>query len=203
MPLESFSKQPHLLFGMPVAPNAFTPLKPLFSWQRSNEMASLENHNAATDPRQRQLLARLQRYAWLLDNSIPLPGLKYRIGWDPIIGLLPGIGDAIGALLSMVIVLEGARSGLPRVILLRMAWNIAVEMVLGTVPLLGNIFDMTWKANVRNVRLLEKYLNTPGKSMASSAAVLSAVLVGMVLLMVAVAAAGVLILGALWMAVRG
>jgi hypothetical protein len=153
--------------------------------------------------KQQRLLERLHRYAWLLDNSIPIPGIGYRIGLDPIIGLLPGIGDAIGAILSMVIVAEGARSGIPRVILLRMAWNIAVEMVLGTIPLLGNLFDMTWKANVRNVRLLEKYMQAPKKSVATSAAVFSSIIVALVLLMAAVVIVGMLILGALWAAVRG
>jgi hypothetical protein len=153
--------------------------------------------------KQQRMIERLQRYAWLLDNSIPVPGLKYRIGWDPIIGLLPGIGDAIGAVLSMYIVLEGARSGLPRVILLRMGLNIAVELVLGTIPLFGNLFDMAWKANVRNVRLLEYYIRTPKKSVTSSTVVLSAIIVGLVLLMAAVILIGILILAALVSAVKG
>ncbi len=155
------------------------------------------------DLRQKRLLARLHRYAWALDNSIPLPGLKFRIGLDPVLGLVPGIGDALGAVLSLYIVVEGARTGLPSVILLRMAWNIAVEMVLGTIPLFGNLFDMAWKANVRNVRLLEKYLQAPQRSVYSSALVLLTIIMALVLLMALVILIGVLILGAVWTAVRG
>jgi hypothetical protein len=153
--------------------------------------------------KQQRLLARLHRYAWVLDNSIPVPGSKYRIGIDPIIGLVPGIGDAIGALLSMYIVVEGARSGLPRVILLRMGLNIAIELVLGTIPLFGNLFDMAWKANVRNVRLLERYGQTPQKSLASSTFMLAAIITALVLLMAAMVLIGILILAALVSAARG
>lgn len=100
-------------------------------------------------------LRRLRNVAWLLDRSIPIG--PYRIGLDPIIGLLPGAGDWIGAVLSLYVFYEGARLGLPRDVLVRMAGNIAVETVVGSVPVVGDLFDFAWQANMRNLALIEKH----------------------------------------------
>jgi hypothetical protein len=107
-------------------------------------------------------LVRIRRLAWLLDNSIPIPGTRWRIGLDPLIGLVPGLGDFLGTALSAWILVEGDRMGAGRPTLLRMSWNLLVELVIGTVPILGDIFDAGWKANAKNVALLERHLATPG-----------------------------------------
>ena len=112
---------------------------------------------------------RLERMAWILDNSIPVPGLGgYRIGVDSLIGLVPGIGDALGAALSTYILGEAVRLGAPKSVLLRMFFNVVLESVIGLVPFAGDIFDMTWKANARNVKLLERYLDNPVTTTRSS-----------------------------------
>ncbi|MGH8017342.1 MAG: DUF4112 domain-containing protein [Opitutaceae bacterium] len=100
-------------------------------------------------------LKRLRRLAWVLDRSIPIGG--YRIGLDPIIGLLPGGGDMIGGMLSLVILYDAARLGLPVRVLFRMLGNILLETIVGAVPLLGDLFDFAWQANARNLRLVEKH----------------------------------------------
>jgi hypothetical protein len=105
---------------------------------------------------------RLRRLAWLLDNSISLPG-DVRIGLDPLIGLVPGIGDLIGVALSSYIIAVAAKLGAPRSLLLRMGLNVGVEAIVGAVPLLGDVFDAYWKANYRNVGLLEDYLASPSR----------------------------------------
>lgn len=99
-------------------------------------------------------LRHIRFFARLLDQSIQLPG-GYRIGIDPIIGLVPGIGDIIGTALSFYIVYQAARLGISKSILLRMSGNVLVEMLIGEIPILGDIFDAVWKANVRNARLVE------------------------------------------------
>jgi hypothetical protein len=104
----------------------------------------------------RAILKQLNALAWLLDNSIPLPFINYRIGVDAVIGLVPGIGDMAGLLISSYIVLQAARLGVPRATLTRMVINIALEGAVGIVPLVGDLFDATFKANARNVQLLNE-----------------------------------------------
>lgn len=109
-------------------------------------------------------LQRLRKLSRLLDNAITIPGTKFRIGLDPIIGLLPGAGDFVGLALSAYIVLEAARLGLPRGTLGKMVFNILLESVVGAVPVVGDFFDFAWKANARNLELLETHFNVPRES---------------------------------------
>ena len=104
---------------------------------------------------------RIQALSQLLDNAITLPGTDYSVGLDPLIGLLPGGGDLFTGLLSLYIVFEGFQLGASAPTLTRMASNIALEVVAGTIPLVGDLFDVAWKANARNVRLLEDHLQSP------------------------------------------
>lgn len=112
-------------------------------------------------------LQRLRRLSQLLDNALPIPGLNYRIGLDPIIGLIPGGGDVVSAILSAYIVLEATRFGLPKETLGRMVINILIDTLTGIVPILGDIFDLTWKANAMNMQLLEEHLQAPQSSQAA------------------------------------
>jgi hypothetical protein len=104
---------------------------------------------------------RLRRLAWLLDSSIPIPGTRLSIGLDALIGLVPFIGDLIGVLASSYILAEATRLGVGKRILARMAFNVAIEGVVGAIPLAGDLFDAAWKANQRNVRLLDEWLERP------------------------------------------
>lgn len=106
-------------------------------------------------PEAARRLRRLRGLAWFLDRSIPLG--RWRVGVDPILGLLPGAGDWIGALLSVYVFYEGARLGLPSRVLTRMAGNILVDSVVGAVPVLGDLFDFAWQANTRNMQLIERH----------------------------------------------
>jgi hypothetical protein len=100
----------------------------------------------------------VERLVFLLDQALRIPGTRWRVGLDGIVGLLfPGGGDALGALVSAALVLLAARQGLPRVVVARMVFNVAVDALGGAVPLLGDLFDFGWKANTRNLRLLERH----------------------------------------------
>jgi len=101
---------------------------------------------------------RLRRFAWLLDELFRIPGTQQRIGIDALIGLVPGVGDTIGALLSTYIILEAARRGASIWTVTRMLANVGVETVFGAVPLLGDLFDVVFKANSRNLALLGETL---------------------------------------------
>lgn len=111
-----------------------------------------------------QLRERLNRLAWLLDSSIPIPGTRLTVGLEVLIGLVPVVGDLIGVALSSYIIKEAHALGVSRAILARMAFNVAVEGVVGIVPFAGDVFDAGWKANQRNVRLLNDWLDHPHKA---------------------------------------
>jgi Domain of unknown function (DUF4112) len=100
--------------------------------------------------------------ARLLDSSIPVPGTSWKIGLDPIVGLIPGIGDLIGAVLSGYIILEAVRAEIPTFTLARMLVNVGIDTLLGAVPAVGDVFDAAWKSNMMNVALLERHLVATG-----------------------------------------
>ena len=110
----------------------------------------------------RETLARLDRLARLLDTAISIPGTKIRFGADAIVGLLPGIGDAVTTGLSAYIVYEAHRLGVPRALLGRMVANVALDGLVGAVPVVGDMFDVMWKANRRNLRLLREHFEREG-----------------------------------------
>jgi hypothetical protein len=111
---------------------------------------------------------RLARLAWLLDSSIPIPGTRFSVGIDALIGLVPFLGDIAGVLFSGYILAEAARMGVGRRILFRMAFNIAVEGLAGMIPFAGDLFDAAFKANQRNVRLLDAWFEKPAAAQRSS-----------------------------------
>lgn len=109
-------------------------------------------------------LQRLDRLAYWLDERFRLPGTNVRMGLDGLLGLIPGIGDVLGGLLSAYILLEAWRLGLPNSVLVRMLSNIGIDVFVGAVPLFGDLFDIGWKANRRNVNLLLRHLRQAGGS---------------------------------------
>ena len=129
-----------------------------------------------TEP-ERHRLERVERLATLLDNAIPIPGTRFRIGLDPLLGLLPGLGDALGALASAWILVEAARLGVSRTVLARMLYNIAVDTLVGAVPGAGDLFDFVWKSDAKNVALLRRHLEQPDMVHRASRRLLLAVLV--------------------------
>ena len=100
-------------------------------------------------------LLRLKRLSHNLDEAFTIPGTERKIGIDPIIGLIPGVGDLIGGALSIYIMHAGIRMGMPRSVIIRMFGNIALEFIIGCIPIIGDLFDAMWKSNQRNVKLIE------------------------------------------------
>lgn len=141
---------------------------------------------------------RLDRLAWYLDNSIRLPGLNFRVGIDPLVGLIPGIGDTIGAIMSSYILSEAARLGAPKSILLKMAFNIAVDSLAGLLPVFGDLFDFGWKANQRNALILGDYLDNPLETSDSSRLFAWVLAVSLIGLFIFVGLLGYLLVYAIW-----
>lgn len=100
---------------------------------------------------------RARRLARLLDTAVAIPGTNIRFGLDALLGLVPGVGDAVGTLLSSQIVIAAARSGVPTLVIVRMLLNLVVDTVVGAVPLLGDLFDVVFRSNQRNLALLERH----------------------------------------------
>lgn len=118
------------------------------------------------------------------------------------IGLVPGIGDGAGALLSLYVLVQAARLGVDRATLLRMAGNVALEALVGVVPLAGDLFDAAFKANLRNVRLLRGHLDAPEPVRRSSRRWAGGIIAGLVLLLLGVAALAVWLAAELWQAAQ-
>lgn len=147
-----------------------------------------------TNPSEDSRLTRVRTLARALDSAVQVPGTSFRFGLDPILGLVPGLGDLAGALLSGYIVLAGVRMGVSRSGVLRMLANIAIDTLVGSVPILGDLFDAGWKSNNRNVALIERHMADPGATRSANRfVILGAGLVLLLLLSAGIAATTMLV----------
>ena len=112
--------------------------------------------NEETIEQNEEKLLRLKLLSERLDNSIKIPGTNQKIGIDPIIGLIPILGDFIGVIFSTYIMYSGIKMGVSSKIVKKMATNLAIEFIMGSIPIIGDIFDALWKANKKNVELIEE-----------------------------------------------
>lgn len=144
-------------------------------------------------PGQTQRLEALRRVARLLDSALPVPGTSFRFGLDPILGLIPGLGDLVSPLFTLGVIWHARDIGVPRVVLLRMIFNVAIDTIVGFVPLVGDLFDVAWKSNNMNLALLERHAEEerPGSSGDWTFVILS------IALLLIIAAVPILFLG--WM----
>jgi len=115
----------------------------------------------AAGPSRTDAIARVTLVANLMDNAFLIPGLNRRVGLDAVIGLVPGIGDAVSAALASYIIWEARQLGLPRWKIARMVGNVAVDTAIGAIPFAGDVFDVFFKANQRNLRIIQEHLGTP------------------------------------------
>jgi Domain of unknown function (DUF4112) len=107
-------------------------------------------------------LARLRRLAWMIDAVFLLPGTRFRFGLNSVIGLLPVGGDTLLGVISLYIIYEAARLGVPKHKLARMLANVGIEVLGGSVPIVGDLFDMALKANLRNLAIIEDHVQGNG-----------------------------------------
>jgi len=150
-------------------------------------------------PAQEQRIGALRRIARLLDSAYELPGTTYRVGLDPIIGLVPGIGDLISPLFTIALLWQSHDLHLPRIVQARMLFNVVIDTVLGIVPVAGDLFDFAWKANDMNMALLERYAYEERRASAGD----WLFVVGLTILLLAVAVVPFLVAGWIFNAVSG
>jgi len=148
-------------------------------------------------------LARARSLARLLDSAAKVPGTGIRFGADAVLGIIPGLGDVAGAALAGYLVILAQRLGAPRAVVLRMLANVAVDTVAGTVPVIGDLFDVAYKSNIRNVALLEQAVQRPTETKRTSRLVVFATLGGLVLLVAGGLVVTVLAIRAIAAAVNG
>lgn len=147
-----------------------------------------------TSPVRTDPAANLRSLARLLDTAVTIPGTNIRFGLDALIGLVPGLGDMAGAAMSGYIVLAAARLGAPAPVLVRMVTNVAIDGVVGSVPLLGDLFDVGWRANIRNTDLLDRHLAEPTATRRASVGVVAGVVLALVLLAIGAVALTIAVL---------
>lgn len=138
-------------------------------------------------------LERLRTLSRLLDSAFTIPGTGIRFGLDSLIGVVPGLGDAIGAIFSAYLILQASRMGAPRSVVARMIANVGIDTVVGWVPVLGDLFDVGWKANNKNFALLEQHVERPAATRAASRRNLLLLGAGLLVFVVLIVAAGVLV----------
>jgi len=150
-------------------------------------------------PGQSQRLEGLRKISQLLDSAFPVPGTSYRIGLDPIMGLVPWIGDLVSPLFTIGILWQARDLAVPRVVQLRMIFNVAIDALVGVVPLVGDLFDFAWKSNNMNMALLERHAELDHPASRGDWAFVTL----MLLLLVAIAVTPLLIIAWLGAAVAG
>jgi hypothetical protein len=141
--------------------------------------------------------------ARVLDEAVRIPGTNIRIGLDALLGLLPGGGDIAGGVFSGLIILQAARAGAPTPVLGRMLANVAIDVVVGAIPLLGDLFDIAWRANTRNVRLLESWRERPATTKRASALTVGGILLALFVLVGLAVWGSIALFGALFDLLRG
>ena len=119
-----------------------------------------------------------------LDSAVRIPGTNMRFGLDALLGLVPGLGDVAGAAMGSYLVLLGSRLGAPKPVLARMVLNVALDTLAGVIPVAGDLFDVAWKANTRNMALLERYVEKPSATKKSSTLFVTAIIAALALLAV-------------------
>jgi hypothetical protein len=153
------------------------------------EEEKLASQSFNQPPRSAQVEDSLERLSWLMDDLIPVPGLGWRFGLDAIVGLIPGFGDTATSLVSFYILASAVRHGVPKVTLMRMGLNIGIDYVVGSLPVVGDVFDAWWKSNQMNVELLRKRA-TVSATEARKGKVSDWLFVGLIILLLAGLAVG-------------
>src|SRR5436853_3932960 len=127
-------------------------------------------------------LGRVKAVASVLADAMRVPGTDIRFGIDPLIGLVPGLGDLLGGAASAYIILEAARAGAPASVLVRMTLNVGIDTLVGGLPVVGDLFDFAWKSNARNVRLLARHVDAPAETRRASGALVALLIAAIVLI---------------------
>lgn len=149
---------------------------------------------AVKERRQIELEESLENLSKYLDNWIKIPVVGWRFGLDAIIGLIPNVGDTLTSLASFYILIAGARYGVPKITLLRMAFNIGLDYLVGTIPFIGDAFDFVWKSNKQNIDLIRERATGNNKGTTSDYIFVGVIILALIAILIGSIAASVYIL---------
>ena len=144
-------------------------------------------------------LVALRRFAFYMDEAFSIPGTPFKVGIDALLGLIPGIGDIIGGVLSTWIVIGALRHRVPTRVIVRMVLNIGIDLLFGAVPVAGDVFDFMYEENVKNMRLLEKHRDRRRPPRSTAAIAFVAILIVLLVLAFAIGLVGALIAVVFWL----
>jgi hypothetical protein len=144
-------------------------------------------------------LEALKRFAFLMDEAVAIPGTRRRFGLDAALGLIPGVGDAIGGLMSAWIVIAALRHRVPALKVWRMLFNIVLDVTIGAIPILGDAFDFLWEENVMNLNILLRHRDSAQRPRSAGQIVGSATLILAIILLFAIGAAVAVIVLIVWL----
>jgi hypothetical protein len=128
----------------------------------------------------------LDHIAWLMDNAFRIPGLGWRFGVEALIGLVPGAGDIVSGAIGLVLLFRAFQFKLPGVVIMRMIFNNLIDITVGSIPFLGDLFDFVWKSNTKNMKLFRQYAEEPATSTTKHWIFIASVIGGFVLIMIAI-----------------
>tara|TARA_R110002110_G_scaffold84923_3_gene220698 strand:+ start:2148 stop:2612 length:465 start_codon:yes stop_codon:yes gene_type:complete len=126
-------------------------------WKQTATISVWSQYMSQSQPEVQRDLDRLRGLAWRMDTAFKIPLIGVRVGWDSILGLIPGVGDVLALAPAGYILKEAHRLGVPGSVLARMGTNVGIDLAIGAIPLVGDLFDIGWKANTRNVELLHRH----------------------------------------------
>ncbi len=119
-------------------------------------MEQFKTTGRSIEPAERAVDENLENLAWLMDDLVRIPGLGWRFGLDALVGLIPGFGDTAASLASFYILASAVRYRVPKITILRMGLNLGIDYLVGSLPLVGDLFDAWWKSNQKNIALLRE-----------------------------------------------
>jgi hypothetical protein len=157
--------------------------------------------SSSSDPQREALVATAEFLAKILDTTVKVPGTPFYIGLDPLLGLIPGVGDMIANLIGTVILILAARLRVPQMVITRMSVNLLINGTVGAIPIFGDLFSIWFRSHARNAELLRRAATQPYRETQQARLYIAAIIIGTVVLLLVAIAAVLWIVVKLWAAI--